>query len=95
MSNNTKKGANMLQTILRIPAIKSYSGYSRSTVYLRVKQGLWTRQISLGPRAVGWPLQEVEAINSARIAGKSDTQIRELVESLHAKRKVLTEALGA
>ena len=84
----------MLQTILRIPAIKSHSGYSRSTIYLRVKQGLWTRQISLGPRAVGWPSSEIEALNAARISGKSDTQIRELVESLHTKRKLLTEALG-
>lgn len=34
----------MLQTILRLPAVKSESGYSRSTIYLRIAQGLWTKQ---------------------------------------------------
>ena len=45
----------MLQTIYRLPAVKSESGYSRSTIYLRIAQGLWTKQVSLGPRCVGWP----------------------------------------
>jgi hypothetical protein len=27
------------------------SGYSRSTIYLRIAQGLWTKPVSLGPRA--------------------------------------------
>lgn len=76
----------MLHTILRIPATKSESGYSRSTIYLRVTQGLWTRQINLGPRAIGWPASEVAALNAARISGKTDTEIRELVSRLHAKR---------
>lgn len=29
-------------TILRLPAVKSESGLSRCTIYLRVSQGLWT-----------------------------------------------------
>lgn len=80
----------MTTTILRIPAAKSRSGYSRSTIYLRISQGLWTKPVSLGPRAVGWPSREVEALNAARVFGKSDTEIRELVELLHAKRKEMT-----
>ncbi len=78
----------MTHTILRIPATKSQSGYSRSTLYLRVSQGLWTKQVSLGPRAVGWPANEVAALNAARISGKTDTEIRELVQKLEAARKV-------
>lgn len=77
----------MLHTILRLPDTKSQSGYSRSTIYLRITQGLWTKQISLGPRAVGWPSSEVEALNAARIAGKSDDEIRALVLKLEAARK--------
>ncbi|MBC7619505.1 MAG: AlpA family phage regulatory protein [Candidatus Saccharibacteria bacterium] len=84
----------MLHTIQRIPAAKIQSGYSRSTIYLRIAQGLWTKPVSLGPRAVGWPSSEIAALNAARISGKSDTQIRELVESLHTKRKLLAEAWG-
>jgi len=62
----------MTPTIYRLPAVKSASGYSRSTIYLRIAQGLWTKQVSLGPRCVGWPENEVAALNAARIAGKSD-----------------------
>ena len=93
MSNNTHGSANMLHTILRLPATKSLSGYSRSTIYLRIAQGLWTKQISLGPRAIGWPADEVAALNVARILGQSDDEIRELVKSLHTKRKGLLTAI--
>lgn len=87
MFNNTQLGANMLHTILRLPATKSQSGYSRSTIYLRITQGLWTKQISLGPRCVGWPAHEVASLNAARIAGKTDDDIRALVLKLEAARK--------
>lgn len=78
----------MRRTILRMSAVKSESGLSRSTIYLRVSQGLWTKPVSLGARAVGWPSDEVDALNSARIAGKSDAEIRELVCKLEAARTV-------
>ena len=78
----------MLPTILRLPAVKFESGLSRSTVYLRIAQGLWTKPISLGARSVGWPSSEVAAINAARIAGKTDVEIRMLVVKLEAARKV-------
>ena len=73
-------------TILRRKQVEAESGYSRSTIYLRITQGLWTRPVSLGPRAVGWPAGEVAAINTARIAGRSDDAIRALVTQLEAAR---------
>ena len=79
----------MSHTIQRLPAVKSESGLSRSTIYLRITQGLWTKPVSLGPRAVGWPSSDVAAINVARIAGKTDEEIRTLVLRLEAARKVL------
>ena len=77
----------MKNTILRIPAVKHESGLSRSTIYLRIAQGLWTKPVNLGPRAVGWPANEVAAINAARIAGKNDEAVRILVAKLEAARK--------
>ena len=77
----------MVTTIFRLPSFKSESGLSRSTIYLRIAQGLWTKQVSLGPRCVGWPAHEVEALNAARVAGKSDEEIRALVVKLEAARK--------
>jgi prophage regulatory protein len=77
----------MNNTILRLPSVKSESGLSRSTIYLRISQGLWTKPVSLGARAVGWPSGEVAAINAARISGKTDEEILLLVEKLEAARK--------
>lgn len=73
-------------TILRRKQVEAETGYSRSTIYLRIAQGLWPKQISLGARAVGWPAGEVEAVNAARIAGKTDAEIRALVLRLEAAR---------
>ena len=77
----------MSNTLLRLPAVKAQSGYSRSTIYLRITQGLWTRPVSLGARSVAWPAGEVAALNAARIAGKSDEEIRALVVKLEAARR--------
>lgn len=72
--------------ILRRRQVESLSGYSRSTLYLRISQGLWPRPVALGARAVGWPASEVTALNAARIAGRSDDDIRRLVAKLAAAR---------
>lgn len=77
----------MVQTILRLPAVKAQSGASRSTIYLRIQQGLWPKPVRLGPRSVGWPAGEVAAINAARIAGLPDDEIRDLVVRLITARK--------
>ena len=79
----------MSQAILRLPSVKAESGLSRSTIYQRIADGLFPKPVSLGARAVGWPSDEVAALNSARIAGKSDADIRLLVQQLEAKRKNL------
>jgi prophage regulatory protein len=76
----------MASTILRLPTIKAETGLSRSSIYLRISQGLWPKPVSLGARAVGWPADEVSALNAARIAGKSDNEIRGLVAKLEAAR---------
>ena len=77
----------MKSTILRMAGVKFESGLSRSTIYLRISQGLWTKPVALGVRAVGWPSDEVEALIGARIAGKTDDEIRALVARLESARK--------
>lgn len=78
----------MAQAILRLPAVMSKRGVSRSTHYAHISACLYTKPIRLSARAVGWPESEVTALNAARIAGKSDDEIRELVARLEAQRKV-------
>lgn len=73
--------------ILRMPAVKAETGHrSHASIYNAIKAGLFTRPVPIGLRAVGWPADEVLAINAARIAGKSEDEIRLLVDRLHEKR---------
>jgi len=74
-------------TIIRLPVVLAESGPSRSTLYQHISQGLWTKPVRIGERAVGWPAHEVSALNAARIAGKTDDEIRALVVTLEAARK--------
>ena len=74
-------------TILRRPAVSKETGYPRSTLYLRMNQGLWPKPVHLGERSVGWPSHEVAALNAATIAGKTNEEIRNLVVKLEADRK--------
>lgn len=76
----------MSHTLLRLPAVKAQCGYSRSTIYLRIAQGLWPKPVSLGARSVAWPANEVDALNAARVAGKTEADIRALVVKLQSAR---------
>jgi prophage regulatory protein len=82
-----------LSMILRMPAVKAETGHrSHASIYNAIKAGLFTTGVAIGQRSKGWPDYEVKAINAARIAGKSDADIRELVNRLHAKRTELATA---
>jgi prophage regulatory protein len=73
--------------ILRLPEVKRVVGHrADASVYNAIRDGLFTKGVAIGQRAKGWPDYEVKAIAAARIAGKTDTEIRELVKVLHAKR---------
>jgi prophage regulatory protein len=64
----------MANTILRLPAVKTRTGLSRSTIYLRVAEGRFPKPISLGARAVGWVDAEVEAWLAGQIEESRRTQ---------------------
>jgi len=50
-----------MTNVLRLPAVKNRTGLARSTIYLRIAQGTFPKQISLGDRAIGWVEHEIEA----------------------------------
>ena len=80
-------------SILRMPAVKAETGHrSHASIYTANKAGLFTTGVAIGQRSKGWPSFEVQAINAARIAGKTDDDIRELVKRLHANRAELATA---
>jgi prophage regulatory protein len=76
--------------ILRLPEVKRVLGHrADASVYNAIRVGLFTNGVAIGQRAKGWPDYEVDAINAARVAGKSDSELRDLVKALHAKRSEL------
>ena len=79
--------------IWRIDACKAEAGYrSNASIYNLIRDGLWPKPVSIGPRSVGWPDTEVKALCAARIAGLSEDEIRELVIRLHQKRMDMLSA---
>lgn len=52
----------MVANVLRISDVKARTGQSRSTIYHRIAEGTFPKQIPLGgPRSVGWLESEVVA----------------------------------
>ncbi|MDA1372719.1 MAG: AlpA family transcriptional regulator [Proteobacteria bacterium] len=58
----------MTMMILRLPDVKTRTGLSRSTIYLRISNGSFPRPISLGGHAVGWVDTEIQEWLEARFA---------------------------
>jgi prophage regulatory protein len=76
-----------MATIWRLPQALAESGKTRSPWYADIARGLMTRPVKIGQRAAGYPAHEVRAVNAARIAGKSEEDIRALVRRLHQERE--------
>ncbi len=58
----------MYQTkVLRLKSVMEMTGMSRSSIYLYVEKGIFPKPIRLGPRAVGWILDEVESWLKTRL----------------------------
>ena len=72
--------------LLRMPQLVELLGICRSSIYTQIEQGLLTKQISIGARAIALPRFEVLKIIEARMRGDSEAEIRELVKQLHRNR---------
>jgi prophage regulatory protein len=64
----------MATAILRLPTVKTRTGLSRSTIYLRISEGRFPKPVSLGGRAVGWIEAEVNDWLEDRIADSRPDQ---------------------
>jgi prophage regulatory protein len=79
-------------TIIRLPRVMDRTGRRRSAVYDDIARGVITRPVACGRRAVGWPSDEIDIIVGARIAGRTEDEIRAIVDRLHAARQVGIDA---
>ncbi len=75
-----------INPLVRRPIVEQALGESRSTIYRKIGKGLFTKPVNIGGDRVAWPANEVQAIINARIAGKSDEQIKALVIELEKAR---------
>jgi prophage regulatory protein len=73
--------------LIRLPSVLDQTGNGRSTAYQQIADGLLPKPVLIGLRAKAFPQHEIDAVVAARIAGSTPEEIRELVASLHAKRK--------
>jgi prophage regulatory protein len=81
-----------LETIIRPSEMKAHTGECIAGTYAKAKLGLLCPPIKISRRASGFLLSEVSAVQRARIQGKSEDEIRQLVRDLIAKRAAAPES---
>lgn len=76
--------------IQRRRQVQELTGKSRSTTYSEISDGLWPPPVRLSAsgHSVGWLEHETQAVLAARVASKSDEEIRALVKALVSARKL-------
>ena len=75
-----------MMSLLRLPKVLDRTGDSRSTLYQRIAEGLFPPPVRAGRRASMWPDYEVDLVLRARVAGRSELELRGLVARLIARR---------
>lgn len=56
------------QNLLRLPAVIAATGLSKSTIYARIAEGAFPKQISLGPRLVAWLDTDIQNWISSQVS---------------------------
>ena len=63
------------------------TGYSRTTLYNRVKSALFMKPLKLDGRSAVWPEHEVEELLRFMLSEPTQDQIRALVSIIHTRRQ--------
>lgn len=72
--------------MLKLKEVLRRRACGRTLHYQHIKEGLFTPPVKTSLRSSAWPESEVEAIIRARIAGRSDEEVRKLVQRLSEAR---------
>lgn len=75
-----------LKVLRKVDTIKQV-GLSKTSLFELAKEGLFPPLIKIGPRAAGYLEHEVTAVVAARAAGRSEDEIKALVEHLVNQRE--------
>ncbi|RKJ89771.1 AlpA family transcriptional regulator [Aeromonas veronii] len=58
--------------LLRIKDVVSKVGLSKPTIYLKIREGDFPRQVFLGPKTVAWVESEINEWLSAKMAERTN-----------------------
>jgi prophage regulatory protein len=58
--------------ILRLPEVMRLTGLGRSSIYIKISDGCFPKQIPLGVRSVGWLSNEIENWINRQISIRDD-----------------------
>ena len=56
------------ERLLRLPEVKNLTGLSKSSIYARIAEGLFPRQIALGSRTVVWLETDIQNWIAERVS---------------------------
>ena len=59
---------NLQLKLLRLPQVKSITGLSKSSIYARISEGTFPKQIPLGPRLVVWVEADIQKWITEQVA---------------------------
>jgi prophage regulatory protein len=67
----------MLEKFIRPRQVQAAMGWSRSTLYQKISEGLFPSPVKLDSdgRAVGWPEREVAAYQQGRIKARDEAKV--------------------
>ena len=85
MQNKPRRSPSLIrknEVLLRV-------GIKKSALYKKIHQGVFVPPIPIGSRAVAWVNDEVDCITTAMVAGKSDNELRAIVNELITRRNII------
>jgi prophage regulatory protein len=73
--------------LMRLREVCKTFGMGASTVYDHIARGQLPPAVKIGERNGAWPSDEIDLIVAARMAGKTNDEVKELVLRLLAHRR--------
>jgi len=86
MATDTQFNSSLSPVLLKRPSVSGASLLSKTALYEAIKQGTFPPPVKLAKRCVAWPKQEVDKWLSAKCAGYSEQQMRDLIKSMLESR---------
>ena len=72
--------------LIRLPQVRERTGLGVTSIYGRIRDGVFPPPVRLTARCSAWPSHEIDAVVAAIIAGRSKDEIRHLVRGLTEQR---------